>query len=259
MLPIMLITGGIITYLNYITKTTPNEVRFMHFLAKIMIILGLKPIIASDCNSYSSIEHSQSIAAINSLRHSIKPTPWDMPTIVWNSSLYNAVNNYLNVVGQDWVFRNNTGCPVFPGYAHEMAGACLTKQPGLEAFKSCQLVNHDTSIDAAHITTVIKFRVAEKLCFNYWACDKEHSSGYKSCNFAPPVLTGKCKDFWPYVGNFVRDEFESMAIVPLDSRGPYAPPNQPCSFWIYGCGANLKVPVNDVPYKQRLRLRNLGV
>ncbi len=208
----------------------------------------------SACLDYTSTERNKALLIINRLRQSIKPAPQSMPVLTWNYPLGAAIRSYLNVVGDKWIFKNNTGCPIMPGYGHSMAGMCLLDQPPLADFSRCWLVNHDTDKNAKDISKVLHFRANQAHCFDHKACSTTKFHGYKTCNNSKLTFGHTpegCEDFWPYIGNFVRDDLQSIALVPINAKGTFSPKFQSCSFWIYGCGNGPVVPVNDVPYKAK--------
>ena len=224
---------------------------------KLVIYLTSLLFAAADrsCTDYTNAERSKALLIINQLRQSIKPTPQSMPVLTWNYPLGSAIRAYLNTVGDEWVFRTDTNCPIIPGYGHKMAGMCLLEQPMLTDFSNCRLINHDTNKNTGRISKVLHFRAIQAHCFDYNACSTIKFNGYKSCNNSELTLEhapNGCEDFWPYIGNFVRDDLKSIAVIPIDAKGTFSPSTQSCSFWIYGCGDGPNIPANDIPYRRKV-------
>jgi hypothetical protein len=211
--------------------------------------------IANQCLDYRAQLQEQSLRILNHLRQSMNPTPLNMSAVTWNEPLATAARDYLNIVGDDWVFKNNTDCPPFAGTYYSMAGSCLTQQPEMKLFNHCRFVIHDTEVGAFKIPAILSFRARQVSCFDYYSCSKTTYEGYKTCNKSKEFDTGRCRDFWQYIGSMVRDDLESVAIVPVNAKGTFSPKGQDCSFWVYGCGSGPTIPKNDIPYKAKSKLR----
>lgn len=198
-------------------------------------------------------EKNKIINAINALRLNVTPSMKTPTPIAWDYKLERAVKSALPE-NRTELFVNSLQYHNTVDFKVDFNLMFLTRQPKFKDYPNVNYVFHDTCNNKVDdVLKIFQYRIGQQNCMDFKKCNPNVFTNFQTCVDKPiPRQEGiACSWAWRYVSPLVDDDLKTIACVRFGRPGPYTPNGQTDSF---GCYGDFKTPIDDVPYRIRVKL-----